>query len=406
MAGVKWFKVATDFPDDPKARRLALRLRDPNAGMYVVRLWAYCGKHALSGRIQGGAEAVAILEEEMRWKRAPGRLVEALLLCGDQAIGEPGFLELQGGAYLVHGWEEWNGSAIRKALADNEKPRGNKPKSRENTPDIPPVSRGGPARDQRGTSSESPENTAMEIQMEKEKQKKATDPPLPPASGGPEVAQLQHPPASAPPAPSTAQDPDRAAASPVAPPASGVDQHLGAQLEPRRRLARIGLGHPAWEAWQHWSVGWKRLTSADPAPLETRHAQALGDLTERFKLPELCARMDTAMADPWWLDKLTLDSFLAHVDRFAQRAGRSAAPVKPLSDCAEWAGVLAQLRAQGTSRQSIAILANVRASADAGELVLQPPDASTGSMVSELFLGRIVALSKLPVKLLEAGGAP
>jgi hypothetical protein len=119
MAGLPWFALASDFPTHPKTVRLALRLKDQNAGMYVVRLLAFCAQHAPAGRLDG--EAVeAIIEGACEWRKTSGALVTALVGCG--------FLERDGDGYLVHGWLERNGAHVRKRERDAKNPRGNRPR--------------------------------------------------------------------------------------------------------------------------------------------------------------------------------------------------------------------------------------------------------------------------------------
>ena len=115
MAGLPWFALWSDFPDHPKTVRLCARLRDPNAGMYVVRLLSYCARFAPDGRIPKD-----LLEHAAGWGKMPGRLGELLVECG--------FVELDGDAYVVHGWEERNGAHVRKRERDAKKPRGNRPR--------------------------------------------------------------------------------------------------------------------------------------------------------------------------------------------------------------------------------------------------------------------------------------
>lgn len=110
MAGLPWFKLDSDFDEHPKTVRLCTRLRDPNAGMYVVRLMAYCSKHAPTGRVPSD-----MVEHAARWGKKAGAFVAAAV--------ETGFLEAEGAAFILHGWDERNGAHVRKAAKDNARPR-------------------------------------------------------------------------------------------------------------------------------------------------------------------------------------------------------------------------------------------------------------------------------------------
>lgn len=101
------------------------------------------------------------------------------------------------------------------------------------------------------------------------------------------------------------------------------------------RAARMGVGHPAWEAAEHWiKTIWPRLSASAPSPITTPQAQALGGLCSLHGVNEVRMRMDRAAADSFWADKLDLDTFLAKFDRFApRRASRppeASAPSGPL----------------------------------------------------------------------------
>jgi hypothetical protein len=117
MAGLPWFALASDFPNHPKTIRLALRLGDPNAGMYIVRLLAFCAQHEPTGRLDGEAVG-AVIETACEWRGASGVLLDALLVSG--------VVERERRQFVVHGWKERNGAHVRKHQRDALKPRGNR----------------------------------------------------------------------------------------------------------------------------------------------------------------------------------------------------------------------------------------------------------------------------------------
>jgi hypothetical protein len=124
MAGLPWYVIWTEFSRHPKTRDLCARVKDRNAGMYVVRLLEHCAEHALDGRIPAH-----VIEEAADWRGKPGVLLAALEAAK--------WLEMDGEVRIVHGWVERNGARIRTWMDDNRKPHGARRKPRAN-PDEPP----------------------------------------------------------------------------------------------------------------------------------------------------------------------------------------------------------------------------------------------------------------------------
>lgn len=118
MAGLPWFAVYADFPDHPKTIRLAGKVQDRNAGMYVIRLLTYCARYAPSGVIDRD-----LVEHASGWVGEPGVLL--------QALTEVGFVADRKGGVEVHGWQERNGAHARKVAADAKRPAAKQRKSRE-----------------------------------------------------------------------------------------------------------------------------------------------------------------------------------------------------------------------------------------------------------------------------------
>lgn len=105
-----WFRVDTDFAAHPKTYALCDELGDPNAGMYVIRLWTYTMRYAARGRLADGARTA--LERACEWRGQSGALCAAL--------EKVGFLDA--GAE-VHDWDEHQGAAVAKAEKDAERKR-------------------------------------------------------------------------------------------------------------------------------------------------------------------------------------------------------------------------------------------------------------------------------------------
>ena len=128
MAGLPWYCIWTEFSRHGKTRDLCGRVKDRNAGMYIIRLFEHCSDQQLDGRVPAH-----VVEEVADWRGREGVLLAALEAAK--------ILDVEGDVRIVHGWVERNGARIAKWLRDNAKPRGNKSASRHS-----------PARDQQGTS--------------------------------------------------------------------------------------------------------------------------------------------------------------------------------------------------------------------------------------------------------------
>lgn len=90
--------------------------------------------------------------------------------------------------------------------------------------------------------------------------------------------------------------------------------------EPHRRTARLGLGHPAYEAVEHWTgVVWPRLSEASCPDITTTQAQSLAHLSGKHGPGAVCAAMDAAAADEYWARRLDLAAFINNVGKFLAR---------------------------------------------------------------------------------------
>lgn len=83
------------------------------------------------------------------------------------------------------------------------------------------------------------------------------------------------------------------------------------------RPARVGVGSPAFDAVQHWRLTAWPKRSPSPCPVVTeRQVAALVHLVAEHTVPVVTGAMDRATADPFWADKLDLDTFIARFARF------------------------------------------------------------------------------------------
>lgn len=173
------------------------------------------------------------------------------------------------------------------------------------------------------------------------------------------------------------------------------------------RSARLGVGHPAFEAVEHWTRVWASISPSPCLPVTTRQAQALGALCGRLTTAEVMARMDRAAADPFWREKLTLDALLDNPDRFAARVGRDvprpAEALEPDPDpgCPEWG--TAREKVRGQIRPNLwRWFRPLRGRVAGGELVLVAPDAFHANFTRDTYGSFLTEQAGMPVRL-EAG---
>lgn len=111
---LNWFRVDADLIDHPKTFALETELRDPKAGWYLIRIWAWLTRYAQHGQIEG--DRVSHLESAAKWAGESGKLVHALV--------KTGWLDVQtGGALEAHDWGEKQGKMFEKAEKDRERKR-------------------------------------------------------------------------------------------------------------------------------------------------------------------------------------------------------------------------------------------------------------------------------------------
>lgn len=107
-----WFRVDNSMVDHPKVEALGAKLGQPNAGWYIIRLWAWTMRYAPSGNLTTVARLS--VERACDWRGTVGELIAAML--------EVGVLEdLGDGSLEVHDWEHHQGGAVAKAQKDAER---------------------------------------------------------------------------------------------------------------------------------------------------------------------------------------------------------------------------------------------------------------------------------------------
>lgn len=114
MAGLPWFELDVDMPDDPKCVNLGARLKNPLAFGYVVRLYAYCYRHATDSF--SGPGAVCTIETAAGWRGRNGTLHAALVA--------EGFIDPAGEeSFTVHGVGKRLGPHLAKRERDAARAR-------------------------------------------------------------------------------------------------------------------------------------------------------------------------------------------------------------------------------------------------------------------------------------------
>ena len=113
MAGLPWFELDVDMPDDPKFVALGARLKNPLAFAYAVRLYAYCYRHG-TDRFTGPG-AVFTIETACGWRGKTGALFSAMRA---EAV-----IDVEGETFIVHGVAKRLGPHLAKRVRDAERSR-------------------------------------------------------------------------------------------------------------------------------------------------------------------------------------------------------------------------------------------------------------------------------------------
>ena len=121
MSGLPWFELDVNFADDPKVVALASRLSEPLADAYVLRVYAYCYRHAID-RFDAQV-APDTIENAARWRGRRGVLFDALFAVE--------VLERDGQKVDVHGVKERLGPHLAKRVVDAERQKKHRKKVEE-----------------------------------------------------------------------------------------------------------------------------------------------------------------------------------------------------------------------------------------------------------------------------------
>lgn len=260
MAGLPWFELDVDMPDDPKVNGLAERLRQPLAGWYVVRLYAYCYRFARDAYEGPGASAT--IEKACGWKGKTGVLLSAL--------ESEGFIDREGERLVVHGVSERLAPHLAKRTRDAER-----------------------MAERRANVARTSPRHSSDVAGDKDKDKDRDTS---------EITNVSDPPP------------------------------FSAPL----RAARLGVGHPAFEAVEHWTKSaWPATSTVQCPVVTTSQAQSLAALCGKHTTPVVLAAMDRAAADPFWSDKLDLDTFIAKFGRFLHDKDPPAAKSKVTAEASD-----------------------------------------------------------------------
>lgn len=96
--------IDTNYAVHRKTIRLIKMLENPEADIFPIRLWIYCGNHHPDGRLLN--YTTQEIEDIMKWRGKAGQLLEALI------HKDVKFLLKKGAGYLINGWNEINGHLI------------------------------------------------------------------------------------------------------------------------------------------------------------------------------------------------------------------------------------------------------------------------------------------------------
>lgn len=108
-----WLRVSVNLKNHPKSLRLGVILHKERAHSYVTDLWAWAAQFYPDGDIsESDALDVALA---CGWDGDPETFLQALEDCG--------WLDVQDGCRLIHGWEEYQGKLIERAERARERSR-------------------------------------------------------------------------------------------------------------------------------------------------------------------------------------------------------------------------------------------------------------------------------------------
>ncbi len=116
-----WFRVDSSLADHPKVAELEVKLQNPLAGWYVIRLWSWTQRYATDGVIV--TARVGQAEAYCRWPGKPGELIAVLV--------EVGLLDVQKKALEVHDWPEFQGKLVEKSRRDAQAKKDKRAKEKE-----------------------------------------------------------------------------------------------------------------------------------------------------------------------------------------------------------------------------------------------------------------------------------
>ncbi len=108
-----WFAVDSSVVDHPKVMALCAELGEPLALAYVIRLWSWTHRYAISGVIKQAI--LPQLERSISWNGAVGELISAFI--------KVGLIEQENGDYLVHDWWHHQGQLVEKSNKDADRMR-------------------------------------------------------------------------------------------------------------------------------------------------------------------------------------------------------------------------------------------------------------------------------------------
>lgn len=279
-----WHPLQADFCEHAKVAHLEGLLNDERAGWFPLKLYQWAWHNRQTGKFRLD-EVPHVVERKCGWRGPPGQLYAAMVAAR--------FLDVDGDAACIHGWEERMGPQYRRVLLDRDRHSG-KPANPQKQDDAP-LSAELP-QSLRGASAELPSLRSKIKELEETEPLPAPEPPPPPVP-------LAHQPP--PPAAEVAA-------------ADSFPDWAWQNVQERREANRLPRETRRPRFWERWAVAF--IAAHGREGLELAHARFLAD-------PDFAAkRWPTAVFVSGDVAQSRTGPEVLDARRREAQVGRSAAP--------------------------------------------------------------------------------